>query len=431
MKPINSVAVLGAGTMGLGIAAVCANLGRKVLLLDMTKALADSAVEKMLAGRNPMITDPEMAKHITTGSLDDDLAKIADSDWICEAVVERIDIKQALFNRIAPFLNDDSVISTNTSGIPLKEISAGLPKNITERITITHFFNPVHIMKLVELIPGEDTNPEVFQRLDSFLSKDLQKGVVYAKDTVNFIGNRIGCFWILSGLHIGENAVNSGMPIETIDGLMQVAGLPSTGLYGLVDLIGLDIMYHVGKNLDKNLPSDDIGHQYNAFPTQVAKMFDQKQLGRKTGGGFYKMNKHEDGSKSFETFDTKDYQWRDKVASTVTETSFKDLYYSDSEQGALMREVVGTTLLYAADLVPEISDDIVNIDNAMKWGFAWKYGPFEMLDLLEPKLLIAQLQKENKAVPKMLTVLANSTSDSFYSKDGNQFLGLDGNMQSI
>lgn len=415
MSDINSVAVIGAGTMGLGIAAVCANAGCNVLLLDIEKASADKAVEKMQAGKRPMISGDEALARIKTGAIDTDLSAIGEYDWICEAVIEDLNIKQDLFTKIDAHRNPNSVISTNTSGIPLKDICSVLPEELTKRLAVTHFFNPVHIMKLVELIPAENADADVKTRFEKFLGGTLNKGVVYAKDTVNFIGNRIGCFWILSGLHLGQKAIENGDNIETIDQLMGAAGLPSTGLYGLVDLIGLDVMYHVGRNLDKNLPDNDIGRQYNQFPDVVKKMFDSGQLGRKTGGGFYKVTKLDDGSKNFETFDTSSYTWRATEKSSVEIESFKDLYYADNAHGKLIRDLVGTTLCYAADLIPDIADDIYNIDNAMKWGFAWKKGPFELLDELNPLEVIAQLEKDGQPIPKMLQQLKDNNQSSFYS----------------
>lgn len=431
MSKIQSVAVIGSGTMGMGIAAVCANAGCDVLLLDIEQAFVDKAIEKMQAGRAPAIQDESALKRIKGGTIDENLAEISNYDWICEAVIEDVDIKRALFGQIQQYLNPNSVISTNTSGIPLRDVCQGLPQELTRRLAVTHFFNPVQIMKLVELIPSANADDDVIPKLNEFLSDSLNKGVVHAKDTVNFIGNRIGCFWILSGLHLGNEAIESGVEIEQIDKLMELSGLPSTGLYGLVDLIGLDVMYHVGRNLELNLPKEDIGRQYNAFPQVVQKMFDDGQLGRKTGGGFYKVTKRDDGTKEFETFDTTSFNWRETHAAEIDAQSFKSMYFSDHEYGQLLRNIIGTTICYAADLIPEIADDIVNIDRAMRWGFAWKKGPFQMLDELNALEVIAQLEKEGKAIPKMLRVLQQSGHDSFYSAEGSQVLSESGDMIDI
>ncbi len=303
-REINSVAVLGAGTMGTGIAGLCAERDCKVLLLDVSMEAAENALDRILSGRPPALDTPEKASNITLGTLSDDLEKIADCDWICEAVIEDIETKRALFERLELLRKDGSVISTNTSGIPLKDITEGMPERLRKDIVVTHFFNPVKVMRLLEVVPGVDTTPNVIDTLANFCTAELGKGVVHAKDTVNFIGNRIGCYWMLSGLHHAGAALDAGVNMETIDALMSgPVGLPPTGLYGLIDLIGLDIMDFVGKNLDINLPANDSGRKFTGFPMAEQAMLERGQLGRKSGGGFYRMQKLEDGSKKKETFD--------------------------------------------------------------------------------------------------------------------------------
>lgn len=424
MKDIKKIAVLGAGTMGAGIAAVCANAGREVLLLDLTADAAADAKQKLTAGRSPVIADEKVLNLIAVGDLKNDLNKIADCDWICEAVVEDLNIKRELFKQIEELRSDDSVVSTNTSGIPLKSIYADMPARLQQDIAVTHFFNPVHIMKLVELVPGENTKPEVIKTFDVFLGATLAKGVVHAKDTVNFIGNRIGCMWMLAGLHLGARAMQDGLDIETIDALTAAPlGLPPTGLYGLIDLIGLDVMHNVGKNLAANLPADDAGLPYVNFPDSVEKLYTRGQLGRKSGGGFYKLIRHDDGSKSMQVFDMGKDEWRAarKVSLSDAEQNLQGLWQSDSPGGRFVRELMGLVLGYTAALVPQISDDIVNIDRAMRWGFNWKFGPFEMLDELS-----IGLWRENFAgqLPRMMQVLVDSGADKFYH-DG-EFLSVAG-----
>ena len=266
-RKINSVAVLGGGTMGAGIAGLCAQHNCRVLLLDISQAAAESALERIRTGRPPAVDDPEKAANITLGTLDGDLDRIRDYDWICEAVIEDLAAKRALFERLEPLRKDGSVVSTNTSGIPLHAITEGLPERLRRDIAVTHFFNPVKIMRLMELVPGADTRPDTIATLADFCGQTLGKGVVHAKDTVNFIGNRIGCFWLLSGLHKAKVALDAGLSMERIDALMgSPVGLPSTGLYGLFDLIGLDVMKLVGDNLAANLPAGDAGHGFTRFP---------------------------------------------------------------------------------------------------------------------------------------------------------------------
>ena len=435
MTEINKVAVLGAGTMGSGIAGVCANVGCDVLLLDLEQSACDSAKERLAAGRSPVIQDPQALEKIQTGSFDDDLEKLADYDWICEAIVENVDIKRELFEKVEAVRNDGSIITTNTSGIPLRDIYRDMPTRLQQDIAVTHFFNPVHIMKLVELVPGEETKPQVITTLADFLGNTLNKGVVYAKDTVNFIGNRIGCMWMLSGLHIAENAMREdGLNIETVDALMSApVGLPATGLYGLVDLIGLDVMYNVGKNLEINLPQEDVGRNFVNFTESVQKLYERGQLGRKTGGGFYKLTRHDDGSKSMEVFDLQNDRWRpaEKPVLSDQEDNISKLFTSDSAAGRFVREVMTTTLCYSADLVPEIADDIVNIDRAMRWGFGWKNGPFQLIDELGAQNLGKRLEEDGKSPPKMLKLLLDSGESSFYRNEGKEFFGTDGKWHAV
>jgi len=206
-RTISSVGVIGAGTMGAGIAGISAAAGLPVVLLDLEKETATKAVDKLTGGRNPVLTE-EQAKLINCGSIDSDLSLLADTDWICEVIIENLDAKRSLFEKLEPVRKDGSIITSNTSGIPLRDICAAMPDRFNNDIAVTHFFNPVHIMRLLELVPGESTDPEVTEALVKFLGGTLNKGVVYAKDTVNFIGNRIGCFWILAGLHLGTEAQN-------------------------------------------------------------------------------------------------------------------------------------------------------------------------------------------------------------------------------
>ena len=311
LRTIDKIAVIGSGTMGMGIAALCAQAGYPVVLLDINKEQADQAVERMLEGRNPALDDASKKSLIETGSIETDLGKLADADWICEAIVENLDRKRELFNKLESVRKTGSILSTNTSGIPLRDITEGMPQDMRADVAVTHFFNPVKVMRLLELVPGEDTQDDVITTLADFCTNKLGKGVVYAKDTVNFIGNRIGCYWILAGLHLGKAAREKGLDIETMDAL--IAGplaMPPTALYGLVDLIGLDVMDLVAKNMGANLPAGDPGLQYCQLPAAEQKMLDAGQLGRKSGGGYYRMQKLDDGSKRKEVFEMASGSWR-------------------------------------------------------------------------------------------------------------------------
>ena len=425
---INSIAVLGAGTMGAGIAALAADKDCKVLLLDISDEAAQKGKDSMISERNPMLSDPSKINNVETGTFENDFELIKNYDWICEVVVEKLDIKRQIFEKIEKYRKDGSIVSSNTSGIPLRDITENMPDRLLEDVCITHFFNPVKVMKLCELIPGEKTKPEILDNLSIFLQDIMNKGVVNAKDTVNFIGNRIGCFLILKGLHQGKKAREVGLIQEEIDGLMsRPIGLPPTGLYGLVDLIGLDVMYSVGKNLAINLPKDDQGLIYVNLPTEEQNMFDSGQLGRKTGGGFYRMQKLDNGEKKKEVFDLSNLEWRD--AKKISIDGDLNMMLEDTEQGNYLWQVMGSTLAYAADLIPEIADDILNIDRAMRWGFAWSKGPFEMVDEIGTNNFINKCKENNISIPKMLQTLDESENDTFY-KDG-KYLTKDGNYLEI
>ena len=427
-RKIQSVAVLGGGTMGTGIAGLCAQQDCKVLLLDVSKEAAEAALERIKTGRPPAVDDPEKAENIALGTLDDDLERIGDYDWVCEAVIEDLATKRALFERLEPLRKEGSVVSTNTSGIPLRDIVEGMPERLRHDVAVTHFFNPVKIMRLMELVPGAETTPDVIETFSEFCGRALGKGVVHAKDTVNFVGNRIGCFWMLMGLHKGERAREEGMSIERVDALMsQPVGLPATGLYGLIDLIGLDVMDFVGKNLAINLPDGDAGRAFTKFPTNIHAMLERGQLGRKSGGGFYRVQRLEDGSKNKEAFDLGSESWRPAEAASLPETHLGPaVMLGDDADGRLAWEIMGETLCYAASLVPEIADDVVNVDRAMRWGFAWKKGPFELLDALGPERVIAKLEEAGRDLPCMLQVLKEAGAASFYRAEGSEYLGLDG-----
>ncbi|MDP6706990.1 MAG: 3-hydroxyacyl-CoA dehydrogenase family protein [Alphaproteobacteria bacterium] len=439
-RRIEKVAVMGSGTMGAGIAAHCAANGIEVLLLDMASdegprsAIAATAKARMTEGRSPLLDDADNAGRIQTGNFEDDLGRVAEADLIVEAIVEDLGAKRDLFQRLEAVRRDGSILATNTSGIRLAAIAESMPPRLRRDVAVTHFFNPVKVMKLVELVPGEATEAEVVTALDEFLSDRLGKGVVHAKDTVNFIANRIGCFWLLAGLSEADVALADDLSIEAIDAAMSApVGVPPTGLFGLVDLIGLDVMGLVATNLAENLAEGDAGRDCLPMPAEIRAMLDRGQLGRKTGGGFYRMTKTEGGGRLRETYDYKSDVWHESESVTLPEAeqTLEGLLFSDSAIGRYAWRVMGGTLLYAAGLVPEISDNLVGIDRAMRWGFAWRQGPFQMLDALGPDRVIARLEAEGQAVPAMLQVLQGAGATSFYRADGAEYLGTDGAYHTV
>ncbi len=436
MAEIRKVAVIGAGVMGAGIAAHIANAGVPVVLLDIVpqgandhSTIARGAVAKMLKTNPAPFMHKRNARLIETGNLEDDLGSLADCDWICEAIIENPQIKRDLYKRLNEVRKPGSIVTSNTSTIPLNVLTEGLGEDFAGDFAITHFFNPPRYMRLLEVVKGAKTRDDAFAALKQFGDVKLGKEVVDCKDTPGFIGNRIGCFLMLSGLHKAKAARAEGLSQETIDALISApVGLPPTGLYGLIDLIGLDVMYLVGRNLATNLPADDTGHAFTSFPEAEQRMFDTRQLGRKSGGGFYRMIKDAEGNRSKEVFDLDTGNWRAESPATLTESqrAAETLMFEDSVEGRFAWDLMGGTLSYAADLVPQISDDVVNIDRAMRWGFAWRKGPFEFLDQLGPRRVIERLQAEGKPLPAMLQVLADAGAESFYLAEGSEYLGLDG-----
>ncbi len=432
-RRIDSVAVLGCGTMGSGIAAASAAAGCRVLMLDVSL----EAVERAL----PSVAEAD--RNLVEIGTFDDVARIADYDWVCEAIVEDLETKRRLFVEVERLRRDGSVVSSNTSGIPLRDIAADMPDRFQRDMAITHFFNPVRVMRLFELVPGEQTSTEVTEAFAAFGESRLGKGVVYAKDTVNFIGNRIGCYFMLSGLHLAKGFLAAGMSQETINAVLgKPVGLPPTGLYGLIDLIGLDVMDLVGKNLAVNLPTSDIGRRYTSLPAAEQAMLERGQLGRKarTLGGFGRISKSQDGAKLAETFDLVAEQWRPALDADLSGLDGSalgapgEIMFDESDQGRLAWQVFGGTLRYAAGLVPEIADDIVNIDNAIRWGFNWVHGPFEMIDAVGADRFVAKLRAEGGELPAMLQVLVDAGSPTFYRSEPGEpreFLGRDGTWQAV
>lgn len=410
--------------MGIGIAAHCADQGLDVLLLDLP-GQAEKGIERLKTIRPPALDDPAHAARIRPGTFDDDMAAAGKCDWIVEAVLEDLRIKHALYEKLEAVRADGALVTSNTSGIPLRELVKGMPLRFRLDFAITHFFNPVKLMKLVELVPGEDTAEDTLDRVAAVCGGTLGKGVVRAKDTVNFIGNRIGCFWMLAGLHKAEAALKAGVSMETIDAAMgPPMGFPATGLYGLIDLIGLDVMEMIGHNLALNLPPGDPGKASASFPAAVAAMRARGQLGRKSGAGFYRQTTGPDGKRVRETFDLLTETWRPAQPPAPVPGDAAALIFGNEPVCRFAFDLMAETLGYAASLVPQIADDIVAIDRAMRWGFNWKRGPFELIDAIGPNSFASSLEKAGKPIPAMLQVLRKSFAPSFYR--GEQYLTRDG-----
>ena len=441
MYEINSAAVIGAGTMGLGIAGQLANAGVPVILLDIASdgdhrnAVCERALERLLDENQPGLLHRDFVDRITIGNIEDDLDKIANADWIAEAVVERLDIKKALYSDIDAIRKTGSIVSSNTSTIPISLLVEDMPASFRREFAITHFFNPVRYMRLLELVQGEDTRREVIDCLDHFCDRKLGKGVVVCNDTPGFLGNRVGVYAIQKALH---TAFDMGLTPEQADAVFgRPLGIPKTGVFGLYDLIGIDLMSDVAASLESILPADDPFQAVAAKPPVMVRMIDAGLIGNKGGrGGFYRpADPASDTPRKtldFATFEYRDYEPCKPQAAIEAELSgdFTPLLNFDDELGAFAWEVLSHTLCYAVSLVPDVNESLVAIDDAMKLGYNWVRGPFEMIDLVGVDRFIARLESEQRDVPAFLRTAAG---ESFYraKKKKLRYLESDGGYSKL
>lgn len=385
---LRSAVVLGAGTMGAQIAAHLANAGIPVLLLDITAEAAAGGLKRARTLKPDPFFVPDAAALIRTGSLDD-LAPLASADWIIEAIVEDLAIKQALLARVDAVRAPDAVVSSNTSGIPLAAIAEGRSEGFRQHWIGTHFFNPPRYLRLVELISTKDTGPDVTARVQHWLDQLLGKGVVPAKDTPAFIANHLGMFGVMRLLEV---VADGSATIEEVDAITGPAtGRPKSATFRTVDLAGLDILAKVGADLSVRLPLEE---DRRAFvpPAFVPAMMERGLIGDKAGQGFYKKTREAGGTQIL-TLDLATLTYREKqsarlpeleIARNITETGarVRDLFLGDHKSGALLRRTLGPTLLYAARIAADIAHSIDDIDRAMRWGFGWDLGPFELWDAI-------------------------------------------------
>lgn len=411
MTKITKAAVIGAGVMGSGIAAHLANAGFDVVLFDMEKTLADRGVARQLKANGFM--DPAFAARIRTGSTKDDLALIADADWIIEAVAEKLEIKQMLYRALDSVRKKGSIVSSNTSTIPLHSLVEGLPESFGPDFLITHFFNPPRIMRLLELVAGKATKPEVIATIGDFADRGLGKSVVTCKDTPGFIGNRIGNYWMV----VAQNeAIELGLDVEEADAIIgKPFGIPSTGIFGLLDLVGIDLMPTILRSLQNATPPGDAVKDYDAEPPLIARMIAENRIGRKSGAGFVRLSPDR---KLRDVTDLKTGEYRPQKA-----LFSESLKVSGGDPRALMEHsgpggryasvVMEKSLAYAASLVPEIADTPDAVDEAMRAGYGWKQGPFELIDRLGAGWLKARLEARGLAVPSYLALAAER--GGFYS----------------
>ncbi|HXY99266.1 MAG TPA: 3-hydroxyacyl-CoA dehydrogenase NAD-binding domain-containing protein [Stellaceae bacterium] len=429
---INKVAVIGSGVMGGGIAAHVANAGLPVVLLDIVppgaknrNIVAEQAIERLLGTDPAPLMHRDFARRITPGNLEDHLGLLADCDWIVEVVLEKLEIKHATFEKIEKVRKPGSVVSSNTSTIPLRDLATGMPESFQRDFLITHFFNPPRYMRLLEIVQGPKTRPEAVQTIGEFCDLRLGKGVIHAKDTPGFIANRIGGMWIQSAL---QAAFDLGLTVEEADAVMgRPFGMPRTGIFGLLDLVGIDLTPQVAASMQRSLSKDDPYIRIYKDRPLLAKMIAEGYTGRKGKGGFYRMSRTSSGRQR-EAIDLATGQYRPvaepQLASTA-ERKPEALLRHEDRGGRYARCVLGQTLAYAASLVPEIADDVVAVDEAMRWGYTWKYGPFELIDQIGADAVIALLKSEKIEVPPLL---ARAAGKSFYRVADGQLdhLGRDG-----
>jgi 3-hydroxyacyl-CoA dehydrogenase len=429
---IRTAAVLGAGVMGSGIAAHLANAGIPCLMLDVVPAGAEGADRNRFAARGldgirqgspPQLYAPKRIGLISIGNFEDDLAQAARCDWVIEAVTEEIAVKRALYARIEPLLAPDTIVTSNTSGLPLAQLTEGRTEAFRRRFLVSHFFNPVRYMKLLELVAGPDTDPDALRDVAECGERKLGKGIVYGKDTPNFIGNRIGIFAVMHAMH---SMIEDGLTVEAVDKILGPAtGRPKSAVFGTADLVGVDTLLRVADHCHYSLP-DDPARKLFAAPPFLREMVSRGMLGRKSGGGFFRLE-GKGGKKQKLVLDpgTLDYRIPEKVEYPSLSAAkneddvgarIRGVISGDDAAAKFAWKVISATLRYAAKKIPEIADDVFNIDNAMKWGFNWTLGPFETWDAIGVAESVARMHADKKAVPKNVENMLASGASTFYRR---------------
>ena len=421
---IEKVAVLGAGVMGAQIAGHLANAGIPSYLFDINDEFAKKGIDALTSLKPAPLYKPKNAALVTPCTYDNDIEKIAEVDWVLEAVVERLDIKEQVYNSLLPHLKDTAILTSNTSGIPLSDLTASLPDHLKQRFMITHFFNPPRYMQLLELVRGEHTSNETYNTLAEFGESVLGKGIVHAKDTPNFIGNRIGVYGMMVTMNL---AIEQGLTVEEVDKLTgPISGRPKSATFRTADVVGLDTMRHVSKTTYEKALDDEERDMFK-IPDILNQLVDSGRLGQKTKAGFYKKN--EDKSIHSIDFKSAEYSPQEKVRFDCFRIAkdrqklpdkLKALCFGDDRGSKYFWEITAKTLIYSANRIPEISDDIVNIDNAMKWGYAWELGPFESWDALGVQRSVDRMKAEGKQVTSWVLEMLDSGRDSFYTTENGK-----------
>src|SRR6204780_4804731 len=440
MKRINKVAVLGAGTMGARIAAHFANAGVPSYLLDIVppdadgparNKIADAGLDAAKKSKPAAFMEPSLARLVTVGNFEDNLKKLADVDWIIEAVVENLDLKRALLKRVEAIRKPGTIITTNTSGLPVGKIAEGFSDDFRRSWFGTHFFNPPRYMRLLELIPTPDADPALIDAVSYFCDVHLGKGVVLAKDTPNFIANRIGTFSVLNVMRLMQEM---SLTIEEVDALTgQAVGWPRSATFRTIDLVGLDILGHVVNNMTTNVQDERSDLR---LPDFFSKMLERKLLGDKTKAGFYKKAKGGEGQEDERLaldWKTLEYHPRQKpkfpaldMAKSIedTGTRLRTLLglegsgpHKGDQAGPFLWSALTDLWTFSANRVPEISNSVVEIDRAMRLGFNWELGPFELWDAAGIETTVARMKKEGKPVAANVEKLLASGKKSWYADD--------------
>lgn len=440
IRRIDKAAVIGSGIMGGGIAALLADSGVDTLLLDIVppnltdaekkdpkarNKIVQTGFDNLMKAKPALVMDKENTKRITIGNLEDDINKLKECDLIIEVVVENLKIKQQLFAKVEKVRRADAIITTNTSGLPLQEISKGLSKQFKEHFMGTHFFNPVRYMHLLELIPGPNTKKEILKFMAEFGEKKLGKGIVWAKDTPNFVGNRIGVYSIVDIL---PTMKEMGMTIPEVDAIFGPAmGRPKTAIFKLSDMVGLDTINHLADNSFELLKKDERREAYK-LPEWFKKMIANKWFGDKTKQGFYKKEITPDWKKKTLVLDLDKLEYKEapKVTFPCLEEAKKKktaaekinaVVWGDDKAAKFAWKVTASGCIYAANRIPEIADNITEIDNAMVWGYNNELGPFQTWDAIGVKKSVARMQKEGMKVPNNVKKMLAKGAKSFYKTE--------------
>ncbi|MEZ5834128.1 MAG: 3-hydroxyacyl-CoA dehydrogenase NAD-binding domain-containing protein [Geminicoccaceae bacterium] len=438
---MRKVAVLGAGVMGAQIAAHCANAGLDVLLFDIVPegaadrdAVARSAIAKLLKADPAPFMSRRFARRITPCNLEDHLDRLRDCDWVVEAVIERLDVKHGLYRRLEPVLRDDAILSSNTSTLPRAMLVDGMGQDLRSRFLITHFFNPPRYMRLLEVLGGTEVPGQRVEEFRSFAETRLGKNTVMCRDTPGFIANRIGTFWIQAAI---AGALDHGLSVVEADAVMgRPFGFPKTGVFGLVDLVGVDLIPYVDGSLAAALPEGDFYHRIRRDMPLVQKMIAEGYTGRKGKGGFYRLNR-EHGGKVKEAIDlgTGTYSRAGKPALASIEAARSGgaaaLIAAGDRGSRYAADVMGKVLAYAATIAFDIADDIASIDEAMRLGYNWKKGPFELIDQIGAGPLSSMLRGAGLPVPPLLSKAVEAGGFYAASGDGLLQLAADGSRQPL